>query len=103
MTLNQANGWTWTFEDLKKFEDGKEITYMISEDPVEGYTTSLTGSAEEGFTLTNSKKPETPTERPRNNPNTGDAGHIVLYAGLVLLSAACLGKFYFRTEREKEA
>lgn len=110
VTLNQANGWTWTFEDLEKFEDGKEITYTISEDPVEGYTTNLTGSAAEGFTLTNSKKPETPPEThepPKtphgHNPNTGDAGHIVLYAGLVLLSAACLGKLYFRTKREEEA
>lgn len=110
VTLNQANGWTWAFEDLEKFEDGKEITYTISEDSVEGYTTNLTGSAAEGFTLTNSKKPETPPEThepPKTphgyNPNTGDAGQIILFAGLLVLSVACLGKLYFRAKKDNEA
>ncbi|GEM_PF-268976 len=53
-TLTQANGWADTFTGLAKYAaDGHEIVYTVSEDPIEGYSTSVAGSAAAGYTITN--------------------------------------------------
>ena len=52
--LTVEGSWTYTFEDLPKFANGKEIVYTVTEEPVEKYETKI-----EGFTITNSYKPET--------------------------------------------
>ena len=55
-TLNADNDWAHTFTDLDKTDtDGKTITYTIKEDKVAGYTSSITGSTDNGFTVTNTK------------------------------------------------
>ena len=60
ITLNTENQWKGTFADLPKYQDGKEIVYTVKEDnPQEGYTVEITGTIEEGFTVTNTHKPET--------------------------------------------
>ncbi|MFR9292753.1 MAG: Cna B-type domain-containing protein [Peptococcus niger] len=46
------NDWQWTFTDLAKYENGKEITYTISEDPVPGYTAKI-----DGFNVRNTCQP----------------------------------------------
>ena len=53
--LSAANGWQHTFADLPRYDaaDGHEIAYTIVEDPVEGYTTKITGDMATGFTVTN--------------------------------------------------
>ncbi|MGN8705652.1 Cna B-type domain-containing protein [Bacillota bacterium HCP3S3_E9] len=48
-----ANDWKYQFTDLPKYKDGKEIKYTITEDPVEGYTSSI-----DGFHITNTYTPE---------------------------------------------
>ena len=53
-TVTEADGWKWTFTGLPKFEAGKEITYTITEDAVEGYEAKV-----EGFNVTNTHEPET--------------------------------------------
>jgi hypothetical protein len=45
--------WTFTFADVPAFSGGKRIAYTVEEDTVEGYTAVVTGSADEGFTITN--------------------------------------------------
>ncbi len=50
--------WTATFTDLDKYENGEEIEYTITENAVSGYETDITGSVEEGFTVTNTHEPE---------------------------------------------
>ncbi len=35
--------WTYTFKDVPKIHEGKEITYTVTEDAVPGYQTSQTG------------------------------------------------------------
>ena len=59
VTLNAANGWTATINDLPKYAGGVEIVYTWTEGTLpEGYT--LTGTATNGTitTLTNSYTPE---------------------------------------------
>ena len=52
--VTEADGWAWSFTDLPKFRDqGTEIIYAITEDAVEGYTTTY-----DGYNVTNSYTPE---------------------------------------------
>ncbi|HHW94100.1 MAG TPA: Cna B-type domain-containing protein [Clostridiaceae bacterium] len=52
-----ANGdWTWTFAGLPKYEGETEIVYSITEDEVDGYTTTVNG-----YDVTNTYMPETLT------------------------------------------
>lgn len=53
MTVTSDDGWKWSFAGLPKYADGKEITYTISEDAVEGYTPTYTD-----FNVTNTYTPE---------------------------------------------
>lgn len=67
LTLSNENGWQGTFTGLDQYDDGgNEITYTIEEVKVEGYETSITGSAAEGFVITNTHTPESEPE-----PETG--------------------------------
>ena len=59
LVLSVGNGWTGTFGDLDKFADGEEIVYTVEELTVPGYTTGISGSQSEGYTITNSHTPET--------------------------------------------
>ena len=56
--LNKTNDWKHTFENLFVFDqkDGHKIDYRIKEEKKEGYDTSITGNAKDGFTVTNTKK-----------------------------------------------
>ena len=55
--LSDNNGWTHTFADLPvKDEDGALYEYTAKEVSVPGYTTQITGDAEEGFIITNTKE-----------------------------------------------
>ncbi len=52
--INSENEWKYTFKDLPKYTDnGREITYSIEEEPVDFYISSVTGNADDGFTITN--------------------------------------------------
>ena len=50
--VKAADNWTYSFTDLPKYADGKEIVYTVTEDKVADYTTSI-----DGTTITNSYKP----------------------------------------------
>jgi pilin isopeptide linkage protein/uncharacterized repeat protein (TIGR01451 family) len=54
-TLTTSDNWKHTFSNLLKFDQasGKEITYTLSEDDITGYTSSITGDQNNGFTVTN--------------------------------------------------
>ncbi len=57
--ITAEDDWSFSFEELPKYEDGKEIVYTIAEDAVEGYETGISGSAADGFEITNTYVPET--------------------------------------------
>ena len=48
VTVDEAMGWKYSFENLPQFKDGKEIIYSVREDEVEGYSNQV-----EGMNVTN--------------------------------------------------
>lgn len=52
-TVTEADGWKWSFDNLAKYENGKEITYSIVEEQVESYSSKV-----DGYNVTNSYTPE---------------------------------------------
>ncbi|WP_303974465.1 Cna B-type domain-containing protein [Streptococcus merionis] len=59
VTLSDANNWTAKFENLAKTDDdGKEISYTVKEVDVNGYTSEVSGDVANGYTITNTHKPE---------------------------------------------
>ena len=48
VTVDEAMGWKYSFENLPRFKDGKEIIYSVREDEVEGYSNQA-----EGMNVTN--------------------------------------------------
>ena len=51
-TVTANDQWSWTFDNLAKYENGKEINYSITEEAVTGYSTSY-----DGYNVTNSYTP----------------------------------------------
>ena len=59
LTLTEANNWTGSFTDLDEYKAGKKIEYTVKEETVgNGYESKVTGSAKDGFTVTNTREPE---------------------------------------------
>ena len=74
LKLNADNGWTGSFTDLPEKAGGKAIVYTVKELDVEGYSSSVSGDAAKGFTVTNDLI---------LIPETGDETNILGY-GLVM-------------------
>ena len=51
--LNQGNEWQYTFSNLEKYKDGKEINYTVEETPIDGYKSEITGDMNSGFVIKN--------------------------------------------------
>lgn len=51
--VSQSENWTYTFSDLPKFNNGKEIVYTVTENSVPHYNTEI-----KGFDITNTYSPE---------------------------------------------
>ena len=93
-----ANTWSFSFDGLAKYDpaDGHEYVYTIKEDVVDGYTTKLEGSVEDGFVITNTmiEKPAAPKEKKSKKtrgglPRTGDASALLP----IILSTAATASF----------
>ena len=70
LTLSENNGWTGTFADLVKFQNGTEIKYTVTEDAVDGYTTTI-----DGYKITNTHqvaKIDVPVKKIWNDANNQD-------------------------------
>ncbi len=50
-TVTSDDNWAYEFTNLLKYKDGSEIKYTITEDAVEGYTTTI-----DGYNITNTHK-----------------------------------------------
>ena len=87
--LSKDNNWTYTFENLEMYKDGKKIIYTILETEVAGYETEITGDMEEGFIIINKlndKKAPSSSLNDVENPKTLDnlnASIILLFISLV--------------------
>lgn len=53
VTISEADNWSYSFTDLPKYKDGKEIQYTVTEDTVNEYSTKI-----EGYDIKNSYTPE---------------------------------------------
>ena len=74
--LTAANQWKYTFANLDKYENGREIVYTVDEALIPGYKTKITGDAQTGFTITNSKE----------TPKTADHVNPMAYASIFVIS-----------------
>ena len=54
--ITKQDGWKYTFENLDKYVDRKLAEYIVKEDKVDGYVTTVTGKGEEGFVINYSKR-----------------------------------------------
>ena len=57
-TSIKINETTGKFENLPKYEKGKEVEYTIEVEEIEGYETKISGDAENGFSIKNTHEPE---------------------------------------------
>ena len=51
--LNETTGWTHTFTNLPKYENGVEIEYSVDEEVIAGYQKEIKKNAENDYTITN--------------------------------------------------
>ena len=42
-TVTAESGWKWSFENMPRYRAGREITYTVAEEKVEGYTAEVMG------------------------------------------------------------
>ena len=59
LTVGADSNWSFTFDNVYKYVNAREVQYTVVEETVEGYSTTVTGDPITGFTLTNSHTPET--------------------------------------------
>ena len=59
-TLNESNGWSYTWSDLDEKSNGRTITYSVKENDVNAaYTVTYGDDGKGNFTVTNTHTPET--------------------------------------------
>ncbi|MCU9534425.1 Cna B-type domain-containing protein [Streptococcus sp. CSL10205-OR2] len=81
--------WSYSFENLPEYENGKKIAYSLSEDAVKGYTTVI-----KGYDITNVHHPEKPL------PKTGESNKI-LFSILGFAILALVGFIIYRAKRSR--
>ena len=87
--VTEKDGWSWIFDNLEKYHDGKEIVYTIKEDSVANYKSEV-----KGYNVINTYIP-----KKTKNPNTGDEMNIALYLGILVLS---FGALYISRKKTKK-
>lgn len=110
LVLSEANNWTGSFVGVNLYAaDNHVIAYTVSEDAIEGYTSEITGDMVNGFTITNTETPVTPTPTPEKpgkkrkhrTPDTGDASVVAMVA-FATVGAGFVGVgAYARTRKEQ--
>jgi len=99
VTAGSDGTWSYEFTDLLANEGGKKITYTVTEDAVDGYTTTING-----YTIVNTHMPKTPDTdtptTPANLPKMGDPYRLItpiMSFGVTLLAVGAL--LAWRTRR----
>ena len=98
--ITADDNWSWTFENLAKYNAGEEIVYTVSEDAVEEYETAIEGNAADGFVITNTHYVDIPEEStPLAPPVTGDKSITALL--IMSITSLLLGAIV-ATKRKRE-
>ena len=81
IALNEANEWTYTFEELDKHDEkGVAIKYEVEETEVpKGYTVNITGDMEKGYVITNTFEVK-----------TGDTDDMRIWGSVMAVSMLCM-------------
>ena len=91
-----GNVWNFTFENMPKYHNGKEISYSVTEAKVDNYTTTI-----EGFEVTNTYikpiDPVNPVKPETKLPATG-MNNSVPYVGF---GSVILGSLFLALSKEK--
>ena len=85
------------FTDLDEYVDGQKVVYTVEEKKVpKGYTSVISGTAADGFVITN-------THEPSENgiPKTGDDNNLLLWELLFATSGAAFASMLFARKRKK--
>ncbi|HEM3705990.1 TPA: Cna B-type domain-containing protein, partial [Streptococcus suis] len=112
-TATADTNWTYSFKDIAKYQNGKEVTYTVREDTVDGYI-----SVVDGMNVTNTHTPTTPTtpksdkpsspssnqkDKPKQSsllPATGDkSGSKLILLGIMLIIATISGVIYYKSRK----
>ncbi|WP_052466618.1 Cna B-type domain-containing protein [Beduini massiliensis] len=119
VTLNSDNYWSYTWSNLPKYSEGKQIQYSIKEiDIPNGYTVNIETDKNGNFQITNTliTMPNTPVipdnpskpndilltpNTPTDGPKTGDTTNINVFITLLSISITlCLLTVYKRKKQE---
>ena len=92
-TVSASDNWQYSFDNLAAYANGQKITYTVTENAVEGYT-----SAVNGYNITNTHNPTTP-KKPQvpNNPTTPKEPQVPNNGNKVTPKAYTQGKTYEKT------
>lgn len=82
--VSASDNWQYSFDNLAAYANGQKITYMVTENAVAGYTSTV-----DGYNITNTHNPTTPKEP--QVPNNGNK---------VTPKAYTQGKTYEKTGEE---
>ena len=93
MKLTAKNDWVGVFDGLYIYENGKAIEYTVKEKSVWGYNSTVTGSADKGYTVTNTHN---------IIPKTGDDSNLPLYTGLFGASFTAMAVLMFLAKPRKK-
>ena len=93
LKLTAKDNWTGVFDNLHIYENGKAIEYSISEKSVRGYNATFTGSAQHGFTVTNTHN---------IIPKTGDESNLPMYVSMFGASVCALAVLMFLAKSKKK-
>ncbi len=78
--VSASDNWQYSFDNLPAYANGQKITYTVTENAVAGYTSTV-----DGYNITNTHNPTTPTPKKPQVPNNGNK---------VTLKAYTQGKTY---------
>ena len=94
-TITADEGWKTTFTELPKYSGGKEVTYVVAEDAVENYITTV-----QGYTITNKLREtvnpsksggsSTPTAKAATAAKTGDTNNLMAMVLMLIAALATL-------------
>ena len=55
--VTEADNWSFSFTNLPKYKNGNAIVYTVSEEAIKYYSADISGTAADGFTITNKYSP----------------------------------------------
>ena len=86
--VSKKDKWSWSFNNLDKYDNGKEIIYTISEDKVKDYTSRV-----DGYDLINTyngKANKVSNDNTKKSPKTSDDFDLIMNSSILLISIFAL-------------